>query len=58
MVEIKDSKVLLPVVGPRAEASQMWLFQFPRYILPRHLSISHEHFPDLNEANRLPSKFR
>ena len=35
MVKVKDSKVLLPVVEPRAEASQMWLFQFPRYILPR-----------------------
>ena len=36
MVKAKDSKVMLPVVEPRAEASQMFLYQLPRYILPLH----------------------
>ena len=36
IVKVKDSKVLLPVVEPRPEAPQIWLFQFPRYNFPRH----------------------
>jgi hypothetical protein len=36
IVKMKCTKVLLPVIERRAEASQMWLSQFPRYIPPRH----------------------
>ena len=41
IVKVKGSKALLPVVEPRAEASQMWPFQAssPQYISFRSLSI-------------------
>jgi hypothetical protein len=29
MMEVKDAKVLPPVAEPRAEASQMWLPNYP-----------------------------
>ena len=38
------SKVLLPVIEPRAEVSQVWLSQFPRYILARHYRPTQDFF--------------
>lgn len=51
MIEVKDEKVELPVIEPRAAVSQMWLYQFPRYIISRQQvlrSQSHENFPAFN----------
>jgi hypothetical protein len=44
---------LLPVVESRAEALQMWLFQFPD-ISFRGIIVPHENFSDLNEAICFP----
>ena len=54
-MKVKDSKVFLPVVEPRSEAPQIWLFQFPRYPCEA-LSFLFENSPDLNETNCLQSK--
>ena len=55
IMKVKDSKVFLPVVEPRSEAPQIWLFQFPRYPCEA-LSFLFENSPDLNETNCLQSK--
>ena len=59
IVKAEGSKVLLPVVEPRAEISHMWSFQFPK-IYPsdsKALSFPNENFSDLNEASCLTSQF-